>query len=719
MNESHETLEELVELYTELVRNGLAPSPQRFAEEHPAFAEELNELLPLVSDMTSVSQKLLDTEQETGEPPELPGTDFRLLKRIGGGAMGQVYEALQISLDRRCAVKLLSPSLFRDAERRRQFEQESRVIARLHHPNIVEVFSAGSTPKRCYYAMELIKGKRLDQWQPGSLHELAQIGLQAARALAYAHSCGVIHRDIKPTNLLLDTSGKLLVSDFGIAASLSDYNNHIQESRTGTLRYMSPERVAMGLNSYAADQYALGATLYELAASRPFLPDSTRKELVERITAGNIPRLQCKDSDFAAIINRSLAPAPQDRYASMDAMAEDLEHYLNHEPVQAAAPSMLRRLILLTRRKPLAASLALLVLGCLLALVVLQSIGYRRMREALSQVEQNAFVADSVLQQVFARVEEQPPSRKNSAMLSLLLPYYQNIARNTALSNTQLESANRILGICALRDGSYPLAENSFRNMLQLKPRASTLNLLAESQERQAKHNDAETTRRLVITKYADSPAAEDRFEIVKALLALSHGQDGPELQQAFQLLSKLLEAPPQRPEYLLEYAKLLENNPSISPKNALPDVDQNPVKVLLHLAEKYPQHPEYGLALTECMTKRLQNARNFRRQDWNDCDEALSIAEHLLGRWPNDPDVIEKVGRFQLGCIKAMRSQGREYRARRSIERLIAILEIPSQNPEVDNDIRETLLQLRQNQEEERKSTQMSRPPPPLPPAK
>ncbi|MBR0458772.1 MAG: protein kinase [Victivallales bacterium] len=710
MNQSPENLEDLVEQYTELVRTGQAPSPQHFAETHPAFTEELNELLPLVADMTNLSQKMLDAEQEASEIPELPGTDFRLIRRIGGGGMGQVYEALQISLDRRCAVKLLSTSLFRDAARRRQFEQESRVIAKLHHPNIVEVFSAGSTPERCFFAMELIEGKRLDQWKPSSLRELAQIGLQATRALAYAHSCGVMHRDIKPANLLLDASGKLLVSDFGIATSVTEQNGPIEDSRTGTLRYMSPERVSQGLNSYAADQYALGATLYELAADEPFLPHSTRKQLVSHIVSGNIPKLQCKDSDFAAIINRSLAFEPQDRYASMDAMAEDLEHYLNHEPVQAATPSVLHRLLLLTRRKPLAACLFLMILGCLIALFILQSIGYRQMREALSQVEQNASVADTVLQRIFSRVEEQPPSRKNSSMLSLLLPYYRTIARNKELSDQQLESAHRILGICALRDGSYPLAEKSFQNMLDLVTRASTLNLLAESQERQNKHEEAEKTRRRVITEYADSPTAEDRFEMVKALLALSHNQDDPELQQAFDVLSKLLTEHPKRPEYLLEYAKLLDSNPGFATQRTLPNVEQNPVEILLRLAEKYPQQPDYGLALTECMTKHLQNARNFRRKDWNHCEAALSIAEHLLGRWPNDPAVIEKVGRFQLGCIKAMRSQGREYRARRSIERLIAILEILSQNPEVDNDIRETLLQLRQNQEEEKKFSQPSR---------
>ena len=122
--------------------------------------------------------------------------------------MGVVFEALQLSLNRKVAVKLLSPLLLQDAAQRIQFEHEAHVIARLHHPNIVRIFSAACRPGCCYYAMELIEGKSLDGCEFSNPYEIARIGLQAARAIAYAHRCGILHRDIKPANLLLDEAGK-------------------------------------------------------------------------------------------------------------------------------------------------------------------------------------------------------------------------------------------------------------------------------------------------------------------------------------------------------------------------------------------------------------------------------------------------------------------------------------------------------------------------------
>ena len=138
------------------------------------------------------------------ELPELPGSDFRLERKIGSGGMGVVFEARQISLDRRVAVKVLAPSLVANATRRNQFEAEARIVAMLHHPNIVKVIGAGQSAGTCYYAMEIVDGERLDKHAFKNLRDIASAGLQAATALAYAHRCQVMHRDIKPSNLIID-----------------------------------------------------------------------------------------------------------------------------------------------------------------------------------------------------------------------------------------------------------------------------------------------------------------------------------------------------------------------------------------------------------------------------------------------------------------------------------------------------------------------------------
>ncbi len=203
-------------------------------------------------------------------------TDYRLIRKIGAGGMGEVFEATQVSLDRKVAVKVLSPSLTSDPAQREQFENEARVIAMLHHPNIVKIYNAGVCADRCYYAMELIDGKGLDRFRSSAPREIARLGLQAARALAYAHGCGVLHCDVKPANLLLDTHGEIHIGDFGLAFVLKDGTGD-KSSMSGTLRYMAPERLKHGIKSFAGDQYSFGVTLYELITQAPVLPEQNRR----------------------------------------------------------------------------------------------------------------------------------------------------------------------------------------------------------------------------------------------------------------------------------------------------------------------------------------------------------------------------------------------------------------------------------------------------------
>ena len=286
------SLEELVEQFLEQCRSGNAPEVSAFAAAHPGHASELLNLLPLVLEMEGLNAEITRRlPHQTSEVPELPDSDYRLIRRLGSGGTGVVFEALQLSLNRKVAVKLLSPLLLKDTARRGQFENEARVIAMLHHPNIVKVFGAGCSAERCYYAMEFIGGRGLDQCEFSDPREIARIGLQAVRALAYAHHCGILHRDIKPANLLLDEAREVHVSDFGLAFVLRGGGEIVEkeEARSGTLRYMSPERLAHGVNTFATDQYSLGATLYELVAKSPLLPERNPGELAKRICREPVP----------------------------------------------------------------------------------------------------------------------------------------------------------------------------------------------------------------------------------------------------------------------------------------------------------------------------------------------------------------------------------------------------------------------------------------------
>lgn len=421
--------------------------------------------------------------------PDLEGDDYRLIRRLGSGGMGVVFEALQLSLNRKVALKLLSPLLLQDAAQRSLFEHEAHVIARLHHPNIVRIFSAACRPGCCYYAMELIEGKSLDRCEFSNPYEIARIGLQAARAIAYAHRCGILHRDIKPANLLLDEAGEVHVSDFGLAFLLQGRNEVIEKegAQSGTLRYMSPEWLVHGVNTFSSDQYAFGVTLYELVAKSPPFPGLAPEELMERICREPVPPLKCSEPDLAAIINKCVSFRPESRYRSMDELSEDLLHFLNHEPVGASSPSPARRLQLWMKRKPAVAVLSLATALCAAAFVVALAAGYLQTASALKLAENNAAVADAALSQVFTRIAEQPPSQKNTQLLSALLPYYRMIARGKNLPESKVCEANAVIGECALRTGSYALAEEAFRNMMKFRKDAFPVNQLATALKNRVK----------------------------------------------------------------------------------------------------------------------------------------------------------------------------------------------------------------------------------------
>ena len=297
--------------------------------------------------------------------PDLEGSDFRPLALIGRGGMGEVCVACQLSLDREVAVKVLCPTLGRDAASRARFLAEARTVARLHHPNIVQTIAAGETNGRLYFAMERVLGETASEHVFKQADELVSFGIRVADALAYAHACGVVHRDVKPSNIFVGSDGVVKLGDFGLAV-LADER---PRDRSGTVKYMAPEQRTDGTASAKSDQYSLGVTMLELAAS--------------------IPQLQ-RNRDFAAILNKATAENPGARYQGMADMAADLGRVLRHEPVAARPAGIARRLGLWARRSPAAAAGAVLVIVLLAALVASLAVGYVRTARALAATEREA-----------------------------------------------------------------------------------------------------------------------------------------------------------------------------------------------------------------------------------------------------------------------------------------------------------------------------------------
>ena len=453
-----------LEEYMAALESGRRPNRQEFLSRHAEVARPLATRLQALAFIDSAAlstgggrrsglnaidapaaETRLDSEIAAGQPLG----DFKLLREIGRGGMGVVYEAMQLSLGRRVAVKVLSFAAALDPRHLQRFRNEAQAAAQLHHNNIVPVYSVGCERSVHFYAMQLIEGRSIaqvitevrDGGTPNApatpsprpslgprrtsatrsapiarsgasgeasnltigvssgpntrvsrlgaagasqvsnlsvvhgdkpsryFNAVARLGLQAAEALHYAHQKGVVHRDVKPANLLLDNEGNLWITDFGLA-QFYDLDSGLTQTGNllGTYRYMSPEQAsgrAVVLDQ-RTDVYSLGITLYEMLTLQRALRGTTREQLLYEISAVDPEPPRSIDKsippELEIIIGKAIAKDPADRYASALAMAEDLGRFLRNEPIHARPPSLADKAVKWIRRHRAAALTAVAVL---------------------------------------------------------------------------------------------------------------------------------------------------------------------------------------------------------------------------------------------------------------------------------------------------------------------------------------------------------------------
>jgi serine/threonine protein kinase/WD40 repeat protein len=571
-SDQDERLGEAIEAYLALIEQGNPPEPEDYAARFPDLKEDILsaiEGLELVSGLVGQSAASLH-----GSGPA-PGRNlesgrriagYRVVRELGRGGMGTVYEAVHVGLDRPVALKVLGSHAAPDSSARRRFLNEARTAAALHHTHIVPVFDVGQAGGLCYYAMQRIEGSGLDRlirhlrtarglhgqgpiattspsprggpepsssgfssrfsrllvrfskplsWRSGrpsgaastgpggeddcgveilekpptggppsrlappakgakpsgippSLNAIlpsgdstaswmsrsqpaggpslaspirgdlgpslgrghdedepppafapprgsaycrwvSEVGLQAAEALAHAHHHGVIHRDVKPSNLLIDAQGTIWVTDFGLARRLADPGLTHHDSLLGTPRYMSPEQARTGRIDGRTDVYSLGATLYELLTLRPPFDGGSASELLDQI--GNkepippraidwrIPR------DLETVILKALAKRPADRYPSATTLAEDLARFLNREPVRARRISPVGRFWRVARRHP---GISLVTAAASIAIIAVTTYAYVRVLAQRNLAREASKEKDSAL---IAKAEEANKAR--------------------------------------------------------------------------------------------------------------------------------------------------------------------------------------------------------------------------------------------------------------------------------------------------------------------
>lgn len=338
--------------------------------------------------------------------PPAPGArigDYELLRKIARGGMGVVFEARQIPLNRRVALKRIRAAEFASAAELRRFHLEAEAVALLDHPNIVPIYEVGEHDGQPFYTMRLLEGGSLasrmaDRGLQLPKSQAAALLAKVARAVHYAHQRGLLHRDLKPGNILLDEQGEPQLTDFGLARRLAvDSSLTLSGAIVGTPSYMAPElATGHGQNAtIATDVYSLGAILYELLTGRPpfeaATPLETMRKVVEeepappsRRVPGDVRLTRPRRWSFAArqselgtpvdrdlqiICLKCLEKDPQRRYASAGALADDLEHWLRREPIQARPSTAWEHAVKWTQRRPAQAALAGVSAGAALVLI--------------------------------------------------------------------------------------------------------------------------------------------------------------------------------------------------------------------------------------------------------------------------------------------------------------------------------------------------------------
>src|SRR5512132_642045 len=449
----------------------------------------------------------LDDENDEASEPTVARMlkdfgDYELLQEIGRGGQGVVYRARQKSLNRIVALKVIGLAHWATEAHVKRFRLEAEAAASLNHPCIVPIYEVGERDGACYFSMGLVEGGQLDavaKREPMPIRHAAELIAKLARTVHYAHEHGILHRDIKPGNILLDTKGEPHLTDFGLAR-LAETESTVTRTMEvlGTPSYMAPEQ-AVGNNARVAgatDIYGLGAVLYQLLTGHPPFAGGTTFETVRLVldTEPRQPRLWNPkvDRDLSTICLKCLEKDPKRRYSSALALAEDLERWLKHEPIRARRTGMVTRGRKWVRRNPtsalLVASLVALAAAIGALALALPFYWHRNLTTSpppeksiavlpfqnLSRDPDNAYFADGIQEEILTRLASIADLKVISRSST---QQYQSKPRN-------LGEIAKQLGVANILEGSVQKAADQVRVNVQLVNAQTDSHLWAETYDR-------------------------------------------------------------------------------------------------------------------------------------------------------------------------------------------------------------------------------------------
>lgn len=743
-------LVEVLEQYMADLERGVLPNDQALLDAHPELAGELQpylESLRMLDGATRGIRVSKTTEPAaTGERIRTSLRqlgEFQILREVGRGGMGIVYEAHQKSLNRRVALKILPFAAVLDQRQIARFRNEAQAAAQLHHPHIVPVFAVGQEQGVYYYAMQFIDGQSLEQMieqlktsargpaanstkargavngstttlhfrpsaalkskvpvaQQNFFQTVARLGREAAEALHHAHEHGILHRDVKPSNLLIDGEGKLWVTDFGLARIQNDNGVTLTGDVVGTLRYMSPEQASgTAVVDAQADVYSLGVTLYEMLTQCRAHDGNDRQTLLRQITHGEpVPIRKINPAvpvDLETIVFGAMARVRDERYATAQALADDLGRFLDGKPTLARRPSFWDRAGKWMRRhRPLVAVAA----SAMVLVTIISAIGMIKLAKeqartaaALADSEQNAQRA----LENFLRAEKYAAQARNAVdqfgvrltdrlieipgaesvrhdLLVETLNYYRHFAedaRNDPALKSETAVAHFKSAVVAARLGAvdeaikeYLAAQKGFAELIAARPQDvsarsqlalahNNLGLLYaerhDSAHARAEYNAAIRIQSELLEEHAADAAFVDQLAESEANLGMLLDQlgesDGAErqLRKAVERLQRLAESNAADPKQARDLA-IAYNNLSYMLRNrnraAAEKESSQAIDILQRLTKSAPSGDDYLDELALCYANRA--ALESQKQDWQAVIQwhrrAIELYEKMVRKSP------------------------------------------------------------------------------------
>jgi serine/threonine protein kinase/Flp pilus assembly protein TadD len=435
-----------------------------------------------------------DGAQE-GSRMQMEFGDYELLEEIGRGGQGVVYRARQKSLNRTVALKVIGLGQWSSTPHLKRFRHEAEAAARLEHPQIVPIYEIGERDGSCYFSMKFVEGGQLDEIvrrEAMPPRRAAELLVKIARTVQFAHDHGILHRDIKPGNILVDNNGEPHLTDFGLAR-LIEQESTITNSFdvVGTPSYMAPEQAAGRTKQLtaAADVYSLGAVFYQMLTGQPPFAGGTTYETIRLVIESEPrnPRVRNPkvDVDLGTVCLKCLEKDPKRRYETAEALAQDLERWVRHEPVRARPANVFTRTRKWIQRNP---STGVAVLSLIALVVVIGATMWKRELtpstpiksiavlpfENLSEDKANAYFADGIQDEILTRLSK----------IADLKVISRTSTQNYRTRPKNVPEIARQLGVAHILEGSVQKSGETVRVNVQLIKAANDSHLWADTFDR-------------------------------------------------------------------------------------------------------------------------------------------------------------------------------------------------------------------------------------------